>query len=187
MSDVDVNSIPEGAIVIATTDGDIKEHVITLPTENTIDGNENTVAMAITDNDPNPKVILPAEYTDFDDNGTQVITIPMDMLQYMDGSDGQVISIPTEYTSLTEGEHQEVITMPTEYANTNGNDSGHFVTVSSEYAVKNEDDLGQVITIPTDSISEVDLEKIISMQGEGSEMESQPHIIYVLSKNESEV
>ncbi|XP_076082320.1 uncharacterized protein LOC143053404 isoform X1 [Mytilus galloprovincialis] len=177
MSDVDVNSIPKGAIVIATTDGDIKEHVITLPTENTIDGNENTVAMAISDNDLKHKVILPA---DIDDIGTQVITIPMDMFQYMDGNKGHVITIPTEYTSLTEGEHQQVITMPTEYATTNG--SGHF-----EYAVKNEDDLGQVITIPTDSVTEVDLEKLISMQGEGSEMESQPHIIYVLSKNESKV
>ncbi|XP_063407338.1 uncharacterized protein LOC134691072 [Mytilus trossulus] len=184
MSDVDVNSIPEGAVVIATTDGEIEQHSITLPTENTIDDNENTVAMAISDNDLKHKVILPA---DIDDIGTQVITIPMDMLQYMDGNEGHVITIPTEYTSLTEGEGQQVITMPTEYANTNGNDSGHFVTVSSEYAVKNEDDLGQVITIPTDSVSEVDLEKILSMQGEGSEMESQPHIIYVLSKNESEV
>ncbi|XP_052097238.1 uncharacterized protein LOC127732202 isoform X1 [Mytilus californianus] len=180
MSDVDLNCLPEGAVVIATMDGEIEQQAITLPTGNSKDGNENTVAMAITDNNLKHKV------ADID-VGTQVISVPIDMLQNMDGNDGQVITIPTEYTTLTEGEHQQVITVPTDYATMNDNDSGHFVTVSSEYAVTNEDGLGQVITIPTDSVSAVDLEKIISMQSEGSVMESQPQIIYVLSKTESEI
>ncbi|CAC5387204.1 unnamed protein product [Mytilus coruscus] len=183
LSDVDLNCLPEGAVVIATVNGEIEQQAITLPTGNSKDGNENTVAMAITDNNLKCKVMLPADI----DVGTQVISVPIDMLQYMDGNDEQVTTIPTEYTTLTEGEHQQVITMPTEYATTNDNDSEHFVTVSSEYAVTNEDGLGQVITIPTDSFSAIDLEKIISMQSEGPVMESQPQIIYVLSKTESEI